>query len=160
MILVAHPSKPFQFNAKCMPLRGIILEDYVDEIEALYTEVESGTQSECAPPTVWNSTSILAFVRTVVQSTLRRAIADDAYIFHNGGDSLQAAWIWNTLLRALGGKDKGAMARLTMNTVFQASTITSLATLVHRVVQETNSEETARTPQDLWKHVERHKWGR
>ena len=157
MILVTHPSKPFQFNAKSLPRRGIILKEYAEEIEALYKAVESSAQSEFAPPTTWDSASTLAFVRTIVQTTLRRAIADDADIFRNGGDSLQATWIRNTLLRALRETDKGAAARLPMNLVFQASTITSLATLVHRVVQDTNLEETARTPQDLWKYIERRK---
>ena len=151
MILVTHPSKPFQFNAKSLPRRGIILKEYAEEIEALYKAVESSAQSEFAPPAVWDSASTLAFVRTIVQSTLRRAIADDADIFRNGGDSLQATWIRNTLLRALRETDKGAAARLPMNLVFQAPTIASLATLVHDVIQGVGSSESPRTPQDLWK---------
>ncbi|KAI1791167.1 acetyl-CoA synthetase-like protein [Ganoderma leucocontextum] len=100
MILVTHPSKPFQFNAKGLPRRGVVLTEYSDDIEALYQEVESSAQGEFASPTVWDESRTLAFVRTVVQRTLRRALSDDADIFCNGGDSLQATWIRNTLLRA------------------------------------------------------------
>ncbi|TBU23410.1 acetyl-CoA synthetase-like protein [Dichomitus squalens] len=154
MILVTHPSKPFEHNAKGLPRRGVILKEYADEIEALYKEVENSAQSEFAPPAVWDPASTLAFVRTVVQSTLRRAIADDADIFRNGGDSLQSTWIRNTLLRAIRETHKDAAVRLPMNVVFQAPTIASLATLLHNIIH--SAEEAVRAPQDLWKHVEKY----
>ena len=86
MILVADPLKPFQFNAKGLLRRGIILDDYKDEIEALYEEVENSARSDVDPPATWDLNSTLAFVRAVVESTLRRPIPDDADIFRNGGD--------------------------------------------------------------------------
>ena len=86
MILVAHPLKPFQFNAKGLLRRGIILDDYKDEIEALYEEVENSARSDIDPPATWDLNSTLAFVRAVVESTLRRPIPDGADIFRNGGD--------------------------------------------------------------------------
>lgn len=86
MVLVTSPSKPFQYTVKGSPRRHIILQEYHDEIEALYKEVENSSQSEFSPPAVWDSDSTLAFVRAVVESTLRRSISDDADIFRNGGD--------------------------------------------------------------------------
>ncbi|KAM5540084.1 hypothetical protein V8D89_006224 [Ganoderma adspersum] len=155
MILVTHPSKPFQFNAKALPRRSVIHEEYNDEIEALYKEVESSTQSEFAPPASWDEASTLTFVRTVVQSTLRRPLADDADIFRNGGDSLQSTYIRNTLLGAIRETDKEAAKRLPMNLVFGAPTIAALATLVHGVINSSADAE-SRTPQDLWRYVERY----
>ena len=156
MILVTHPSKPFQFNAKGLPRRGFILGEYAEEIEALYQEVENSAQSELDPPATWDEGSTLSFVRTVVESTLRRTITDDADIFRNGGDSLQATWIRNTILRAIRETKQDAATRLPANLVFQAPTITSLATLVFNTVNGVGSGEALRSPQDLWKYVERY----
>ena len=86
MILVTSPSKPFQYTVKGSPRRHIILQEYHNEIEALYKEVENSSQSEITPPAVWGLENTLAFVRTVVENTLRRSIPDDADIFRNGGD--------------------------------------------------------------------------
>ena len=154
MILVTHPNKPFQFNAKALPRRGIILKEYNNEIEALYKEVESSAQSEFAPPATWDKVSTLEFVRIIVQSTLRRPLADDADIFRNGGDSLQSTWIRNMVLRAIRETNTDAAKRLPMNLVFSAPTITALAALVHSVVN--SSETESRMPEDLWRYVERY----
>ncbi len=86
MITVTSPSKPFQFTVKGLPRRNIILQDYHDEIEALYKQVEESAQSEFAPPVQWDEASTLEFVRTIVQSTLHRSLPNDADIFRNGGD--------------------------------------------------------------------------
>ena len=86
MIIVTSPTKPFQFTVKGLPRRNIILQEYHDEIEALYKEVEESAQSEFTPPTQWDKSSTLQFVRAVVESTLHRALSDEADIFRNGGD--------------------------------------------------------------------------
>ena len=83
-------------------------------------------------------------------------ITDDADIFRNGGDSLQATWIRNTILRAIRETKQEAATRLPANLVFQAPTITSLATLVFNTVNGVGSGEALRSPQDLWKYVERY----
>ncbi|KAM5543040.1 hypothetical protein V8D89_003424 [Ganoderma adspersum] len=159
MILVAHPSKPFEFNAKGLPRRGIVLAQYKDEIEALYKEAESTTQSDFTPPVKWDEPRTLAFVRTVVQRTLRRAIADTADIFSNGGDSLQATWIRNTLLRAIREVDEDAAKRVPMDLVFSAPTIAALTASVRAPVRGPDVivaySNGLRTPRDLWRYVER-----
>ena len=86
MILVTSPSKPFLLNAKGTPRRNVILGMYNDEIEALYKQVEDSAQGDLEPPAAWDEEGTRAFVRAVVEHTLRRSIADDADIFRNGGD--------------------------------------------------------------------------
>ena len=86
MILIVHPSKPFRFNAKGLPCRGLLLNEYEAEIDALYKEVESSAQSDVLPPISWDADNTLKYVRAVVESTLRCSIPDDADIFRNGGD--------------------------------------------------------------------------
>ena len=68
MIIVTSPTKPFQFTVKGLPRRNIILQEYHDEIEALYKEVEESAQSEFTPPAQWDKSSTLQFVRAVVES--------------------------------------------------------------------------------------------
>ena len=88
MILIASPSKPFQFNAKAIPRRGVIFKQYSEEIEAIYRAVESSARSDIALPATWDATNTLDFVRAIVEGTLTRSLADDADIFRNGGDRL------------------------------------------------------------------------
>ncbi|KAI0370654.1 acetyl-CoA synthetase-like protein [Pilatotrama ljubarskyi] len=157
MILVASPSKPFQFNIKGLPRRKIILDQYHDEIEALYKQVEESTQGDLRPPQVWDEASTLSFVRAVVEHTLRRSIGDDADIFRNGGDSLQATWIRNTILRAVRETDASAAKRLPPNLVFNAPTISALAQAVQKLTNDGGADHGAsHTPQDLWKYVEKY----
>ncbi|KAI0357816.1 acetyl-CoA synthetase-like protein [Trametes cingulata] len=160
MILVASPSKPFQFNVKGLPRRAIILAQYQEEIEALYREVEESAQSDLRRPETWDASSTLSFIRAVVEHTLDRSIPDDADIFRNGGDSLQATWIRNTILRAIRETDVSAAKRLPTNLVFKAPTISELANIVYSVVNNTDAAGgPAHTPQDLWKFVEKYSAG-
>ncbi|KAI9056494.1 acetyl-CoA synthetase-like protein [Trametes sanguinea] len=157
MILITSPSKPFQLNVKGLPRRKLILADYHDEIEALYKQVENSAQSDIQPPTSWDEKNTLSFVRAVVDETLRRSIGDDADIFRNGGDSLQATWIRNTILRAMRETDAAAAKRLPMNLVFQAPTIAALARIVHAIMNNADADGAqTHTPQDLWKYVEKY----
>ncbi|RPD58184.1 acetyl-CoA synthetase-like protein [Lentinus tigrinus ALCF2SS1-7] len=160
MIIVTSPSKPFQFTVKGLPRRNIILQEYHDEIEALYKEVEESTQSDFAPPAQWDESTTLEFVRTVVQSTLHRSLSDDEDIFRNGGDSLQATYIRNTLLRAIRETDKDAAKRLPMNLVFAHPTIASLAHAALAALRvgsiDGHTIHRSHTPADLWTYVEKH----
>ncbi|KAM5540085.1 hypothetical protein V8D89_006225 [Ganoderma adspersum] len=156
MILIASPSKPFQFNAKASPRRAVMLQQYSEEIEAIYRAVESSAQSDFTPPAAWDATTTLDFVRAVVNGTLSRPVADDADIFRNGGDSLQATWIRNTILRALRETHQNTAKRLPMNLVFQSPTIAGLARAILSVLNNTHHPEATHTPEDLWKYVERY----
>ena len=86
MIMVTLKSKPFEYNMKGLPRRGYILGAYNEEIEACYKAVESSAQTDVPPPTTWDSSSTLVFVRAVVESTLQHSISDDEDIFRSGGD--------------------------------------------------------------------------
>ncbi|PIL33562.1 hypothetical protein GSI_04185 [Ganoderma sinense ZZ0214-1] len=162
MIMVIYPSKPFVFNAKGLPWRGIILAQY-DEIEVLYKEAEGSARSAFSPLAKWDEPRALDFVRTVVHRTLRRTIVDNADIFSNGGNSLQATWIRNTLLHAIREVDSDAAKRLPTDLVFSAPTIAALAARVCAIVRgpDVAHSDSERTPQDLWRcdaleHLLRH----
>ncbi|KIJ41947.1 hypothetical protein M422DRAFT_229444 [Sphaerobolus stellatus SS14] len=101
MIMVVNPSKPFQYTAKNTARRQVIINDYNEEIEALYASVEASTQANIPPPEEWNIVSTTDFVRTIVNKVLVHKVKDNDDIFNHGCDSLQATWIRNSLLRAL-----------------------------------------------------------
>ncbi|KAI0332192.1 acetyl-CoA synthetase-like protein [Cubamyces sp. BRFM 1775] len=160
MILVTSPTKPLQFNVKGLPRRKIILKNYHDEIEACYKEVEDSAQADVPSPQTWDKAGTLAFVRAVVNHTMRQSVPDGADIFRNGCDSLQATWIRNTILRALREVDPSASKRLNANFVFNAPTISSLSNVVQTALNNLNGvDDASRAPQDLWKYVEKYSAG-
>ncbi|KAH9848670.1 acetyl-CoA synthetase-like protein [Lenzites betulinus] len=157
MILIASPSKPLQLNAKGLPRRGVILNDYSEEIEGLYQQVEDSSQGHLNAPPVWDESSAHAFVRGVVEQTLRRTIGVNDDIFRHGGDSLQATWIRNTILRGIRETDAKAATRAPADLVFQNPTISGLANAILNLIRCSDGEtQQARTPQDLLKYVEKY----
>ncbi|KAI0759234.1 male sterility protein-domain-containing protein [Trametes elegans] len=130
VVLEASPSKPFRLN------------------------------NDLQSPAVWDAPNTLTFIRAVVEHTLRRSVSDDADIFRSGGDSLQATWIRNTILRAIRDSDPSAVKRLPMNLVFKAPTISALTNIVHAVMNDVDADATmSHTPHDLWKYVEKYSAG-
>ncbi|KAF8990609.1 hypothetical protein BDQ17DRAFT_1433645 [Cyathus striatus] len=127
MILVAKPSKPFQYTAKNTARRQAIIIDYSEEIESLYETVEASTQSSIPPPSQWDIVSSTAFVRLVVNKVLAHSVGDDDDIFQNGCDSLQATWIRNSLLRALRDSAQMDTRNSPENFVYDHPSITGLS---------------------------------
>ncbi|KAF5350345.1 hypothetical protein D9758_012816 [Tetrapyrgos nigripes] len=100
-ILIAKPTKPFQFTAKRTLRRQAVLSDYEEEIETLYSSMEASIQANAPLPSAWDSDSIGEFVSSVVLGVLNRSVNKSADLFEQGCDSLQAIWIKNSLSRAL-----------------------------------------------------------
>ncbi|KAK7470239.1 hypothetical protein VKT23_001674 [Stygiomarasmius scandens] len=135
MILVASPSKPFTYTAKNTTRNPAIIREYAPEIEALYDSLEESTQASIPAPTQWDLTSSMQFVRAVVQKVLIvENIGDEDDIFQRGGDSLQATWIKNSILRALRDSAKIDTREATGNFVYEHPTIASLAAFVSSAV--------------------------
>lgn len=86
MIIVISPSKPFTYGIKGLPRRVPALNDYRDEIDAVYAAVAESAQSDIPGPTTWNTANVQAFLRVVVERVLRKPIADEADFFRNGCD--------------------------------------------------------------------------
>ncbi|KAI0926228.1 putative NRPS-like protein biosynthetic cluster [Taiwanofungus camphoratus] len=141
MILVAKPSKPFQYTAKGTVRRGVTLEDYKDEIDALYNAVEESAQSNIPPPARWDIGSATDFVRAVLGKVMVHAVQDGDDIFQHGCDSLQATWIRNTLSRALHESAKVDTRKITSNFVYDHPTIGSLASAVSALGLGTSKDE-------------------
>lgn len=86
MILVASPSKPFEYTAKNDPRRQYMINLYKAEIDALYDAFDESAQSDLTPPSVWNAETSLDFVRAVVHRVLERDIGDSDDLFQIGCD--------------------------------------------------------------------------
>ncbi|KAG7092005.1 putative NRPS-like protein biosynthetic cluster [Marasmius oreades] len=130
MVLIASPTKPFTYTMKGTARRQAVLRVYSDEISELYDIFDETTQSNIPLPTFWDMASTTTFVRAVVNSVLTHAIEDDEDIFQHGGDSLQATWIRNSLLRALRDSAELDSRTVTHNFVYDHPTIERLSTYV------------------------------
>ena len=156
MIMVTSPSKPFTYNMKGLP-RRTILREYEDEIEALYDVVGQSSQAEIPPPSSWEKEDVKTFVRTTVRHVLGRSLPEDADLFRNGCDSLQATYVRNTILRALRDYSPAVAKKLPMNVVFQAPSVSTLTDAVLQTLSNDSYIETATsTPEDLVRLVERY----
>lgn len=84
MILVANPTKPFEFTPKGTPRRAQIIATYESEIDQIYAALDEMSQTE--PPTDWSPENTLRFVGAVMNSVLKRTISDTEDIFEGGCD--------------------------------------------------------------------------
>lgn len=86
MVLVAKPSKPFEYTAKNTPRRQGMINKYSDEIETIYEAVEATTRTSITLPKEWDIISATNFVGAVVSSVLVHNVKDDDDIFQHGCD--------------------------------------------------------------------------
>ncbi|KAK0230496.1 hypothetical protein IW262DRAFT_1453406 [Armillaria fumosa] len=110
MILVAKPRKPFTYTAKNTARRQAILDDYSEDILAVYKTYEG-----LNPPEF-----------------------NDIELMHISLPSLQATWIRNTLLRALRDTAEIDTRQTTDNFVYSHPSISQLAMFLHSVAQGTH----------------------
>jgi hypothetical protein len=161
MILVASPSKPFQFTPKATPRRKVVIADYTAEIDALYTAVEQSSQGDIKPPMTWDLKGITDFVRATVRNvvetdTTEDELEDDVDIFQSGADryvhfhlnhnpanaygtrknSLSATWIRNSILLALrktGPLSSSSIRALPIDLVFNFPSVSTLSAFLFGV---------------------------
>ena len=91
MILVTHPSKPFEMTAKLTPRRPAALKAYTSEIEAAYNAVQAPTDTGVMPPSAWTPGEVLGFVRSIVRNIMNKDVEDDTDIFQQGGDRCESS---------------------------------------------------------------------
>ena len=77
MVMVALPSKPFTYTAKSTPRRSAIIDNYADEIEALYAAADDASEDDLAPPSSWAYDAAKEFVRAVITRVLEHSVNDD-----------------------------------------------------------------------------------
>ncbi|SJL14870.1 uncharacterized protein ARMOST_18345 [Armillaria ostoyae] len=137
MILIAKPSKPFEFTAKGTLRRNAILKAYEQEIEDLYKAIDGVSQTDVVIPQLWTLKNIITMIRDIVTTVVERKLDDTDDIFVAGGDSLTAMSIRNSVLRAL-RKSKvvpvAVIRALPPNFVFELPSITAMSAFIHGIV--------------------------
>ncbi|CCL99493.1 uncharacterized protein FIBRA_01511 [Fibroporia radiculosa] len=146
MILVTSPGKPFEHTAKSTIRRAAVIAKYDDEINAAYDRVEESSQSNIPAPVNWDTDNARSFVRAVVHKVLNHKVKDEDDVFNHGCDSLQAAWIRNTLLRALRDTTKANVRNITGNFVYERPTIAQLTKFIANVALGSVGSTTANIP--------------
>ncbi|KAK0492826.1 NRPS-like enzyme [Armillaria luteobubalina] len=145
MILVANPSKPFEFTAKGTLRRNDILKAYEQEIEDLYKAVDGISQTDVVIPQLWTFKNVMSMIREIVTAVFERKVGDTDDIFVVGGDSLTATSIRNSVLRAL-RKSKvvpvTVVRALPPNFVFDLPSISVMSAFIHGVVLSAQASPT------------------
>lgn len=86
MILVADPSKPFQYTPKGTPRRQIILDAYEEEVGRGYDAIEELWQPDIPLPQIFTLDTTLNFTLTTIEKIMGRLLTSDEDIFQNGCD--------------------------------------------------------------------------
>ncbi|KAI0062574.1 acetyl-CoA synthetase-like protein [Artomyces pyxidatus] len=126
MILVASPSKKFEYTAKMTPRRPAILKTYNDEINALYDAVDETSQIDIPLPLDWSPPEAEKFVRQAIFLVMKRDLSSDVDLFQHGCDSLQSTYIRNSILRALRETAPDVAKRLSPSFVYERPTIAQM----------------------------------
>ncbi|KAK0472521.1 NRPS-like enzyme [Armillaria novae-zelandiae] len=137
MILVAKPSKPFEFTAKGTLRRNVISKAYEQEIEDLYKAIDGISQTDVVIPQLWTLKNVMAMIREIVTAVFERKVSDTDDIFVVGGDSLTAMSIRNSVLRALRTSKVVPMTvvrALPPNFVFDLPSISVMSAFIHGIV--------------------------
>lgn len=159
MIILANPTKPFEYTPKGTPRRHAIIPAYSDEIAAIYKAVDESSQTELTPPGSWDAKSVHAFVRKVVDKVLVESVADNDDLFQHGCDrcvlshfpdlvthintaihvrdvdSLQATWIRNSILYALRHSSETAAANeISPGFVYTHPSVGAMTSIVTQLV--------------------------
>lgn len=91
MILIASPSKPILYTPKGTTRRKATLEQYTEEIDALYAAVDESGQEDISGPAEWTLENALYFIRKVVSRTMKKSskeLSDSSDLFEFGLDRL------------------------------------------------------------------------
>lgn len=139
MIIVASPSKPFVYTAKMTARRQAILNDYDNEINALYDLIEQTSQVNISPPSEWTPSQSLNYVRRIVHKVMTQKVADGIDIFQHGCDSLQSTYIRNSVLHGLRETKPEAAKLVSASFVYEHPNIESMATFLSRAVTDPQS---------------------
>lgn len=89
MILVTSPSKPILYTPKGTTRRKATLEQYAEEIDALYAAVDESGQDDISGPAEWTLESTLDFTRKVVARMIKKSskeLVDTSDLFESGLD--------------------------------------------------------------------------
>lgn len=86
MILIADPSKPFEYTAKGSLRRHATLKKYEQEIDQIYEAKKASNRAVIEAPSSLGRDAVSSFIRRIVHRILEHDVADDDDIFRVGAD--------------------------------------------------------------------------
>ncbi|KAH7914162.1 acetyl-CoA synthetase-like protein [Hygrophoropsis aurantiaca] len=101
MVLVADPTKAFEYTPKGAPRRHSILDAHRAEIESAYASSEQASASNAVAPAAWDFVSTLRWTLNILQRVLSQPVQAHDDVFHLGCDSLRAIRIRNIFASVL-----------------------------------------------------------
>ncbi|KAI0202879.1 hypothetical protein F4808DRAFT_458586 [Astrocystis sublimbata] len=139
-ILCSLPAKPFTRTGKGTIVRKLTEEAYKEEIEQLYLDASSQTNTsfELQPTTSYTLSSVTDFVRNIAVAALPAVATmkdDEDFVMH-GLDSEQTVEIVSTLKRNLRGQTERSVDWISPRTVFRNSTIGGLSKVVQSFLND------------------------
>ncbi|KAI0058355.1 acetyl-CoA synthetase-like protein [Artomyces pyxidatus] len=141
MILPSSPLKPFDYTPKGTPRRHVVIEAYKREINALYDAVKQLPQTDLKPPSSWDRDQTTIFMRLAVERVMNGNVPDDADLFQEGCDSLQATSIRNSVVHVLRSTSHASLQEIPSSFVYDNPSISSLCNFVLQLVSHNHKEK-------------------
>ncbi|GJE98661.1 acetyl-CoA synthetase-like protein [Phanerochaete sordida] len=138
MVLVAFPSKPLLVTEKRTVRKGATLQQYDQEIEALYSLDQDRDPRGLSEPAAWTLADAQNFTRATICQYAPSVTSDGQDLFDHGLTSLHALRIGNTIANVL-ALPRAHRAR---NFVYRHPTIASLSAFVFSLAQGRTSPNT------------------
>ncbi|KAF9042789.1 acetyl-CoA synthetase-like protein [Hymenopellis radicata] len=139
MIMVTNSSKPFRLTPKRTVDRDTVLQEYEDDIDALYRAVDPtspmDSPTESPPRSGLEASDSIKLARMAVEKYISEPLSDDEDLFQAGCDSLQATWIRNVICNVLHYNLKLSTRNIPYNVVYVNPTIRKLGVYVAQVVR-------------------------
>ncbi|KAI0841826.1 acetyl-CoA synthetase-like protein [Hypoxylon sp. FL0890] len=144
MILFASPGKPLPKTGKNTIMRQRSEELYADELSRVYSTSSAGTTSshivdlKGSVKTIYELSAVIVFVRSNLIPSLPEAatVGEDEDLFAYGLDSLQTLEVTVNLKHNIGSKTDQSVSWITPRTIFNNSSISDLARVIHAFLNE------------------------
>ena len=141
-VAVSNSSKAFRRAAKGTVIRKLTLQDYAEELDALYSQASTDEVATTQLRSAESLTAVTEYVRECVCTVLdQTTIPDDQDLFTFGLDSLQTLELVRKLKAGLDrNSSKQAIELLTIKQVYANPCISALSLALHSMANPTNGE--------------------
>ncbi|KAJ3569819.1 hypothetical protein NP233_g4796 [Leucocoprinus birnbaumii] len=155
IILVARPSKPFLYTPKGTPRRQVIINQYEEEIDQGYIDLEKASAIDLKSPDTFGLEDSKLYVSQLVEQIMGRELQGDDDFFLSGCDSLKATWIRNNLLNILRSIDINT-EEIPINFIYLYPTINRLSQYLSDTANGNKTDPTQETIRRMNELVEKY----
>ncbi|KAJ5745729.1 hypothetical protein N7520_010911 [Penicillium odoratum] len=128
-IAVASKAKPFQRTPKGSTKRRAVLQDYEEEIDALYNA--GLTDEDQALPEILDQNSVTEWIRdTIIQALEKPDISDAEDFYSSGLDSLMTIQVARIINKGIQTRQPNVEGAITAQTLYSNPTVSQLSQVV------------------------------